>query len=199
MHLPNGKRVCKLLLKSLGILIMLFCMALYYDDHQGCCGEHTAAYLPTSRYSRELGLKRFDEESILQVYGAPATCIRWVDHDNNDRTLILDQYPMFDVLYVYADWYKHEPYNELIQITFKSETLRFGKRQIGIGSMRDDVQKAYRRDEKVDQEDLAYCAINFPGVEDGYYGESWCFILFCYDADGKVTSMAMQPSAFWGW
>jgi len=87
----------------------------------------------------------------------------------------------------------------LIQITFKSETLRFGKRQIGIGSTRDDVQKAYRRDEKVDQEDLAYCAINFPGVEEGYYGESWCFILFCYDADGKVVSMAMQPSAFWGW
>jgi len=58
MHLPNGKRVCKLLLKSLGILIMLFCMALYYNDHQGCCGEHAAAYLPTSRYTRELGLKK---------------------------------------------------------------------------------------------------------------------------------------------
>ncbi|MEZ4627881.1 MAG: hypothetical protein R2912_07290 [Eubacteriales bacterium] len=106
---------------------------------------------------------------------------------------------MFDVLYVYADWYKHEPYNELIQITFKSETLRFGKRQIGIGSTRDDVQKAYRRDEKVDQEDLAYCAINFPRGRGWILWRELVLYPVFYDADGKVTSMAMQLSAFWGW
>jgi len=199
MQLPKRKRACNLFLKSLGILVMLFCMALYYNDHQGCCGEHAAAYLPTSKYTRELGLKRFDEESILQVYGAPANRTRWVDHDHNDRTLILDQYPAFDALYVYVDWHEHEPYNDLIQIEFKSDTLRFGRRQIGVGSTMEEVRKAYRRDEKVDEEELVYCAVDFPGVDEGYYGESWCYILFCYDADGKVVSMAMQPSEFWNW
>jgi len=195
----HKRRIFKIALISLGILVVIFCIMLYFNDHQGCCGEHAAAYLSTRGYTRELGLKKFDEESILHVYGAPNTHTRWVETEQNDRTLILDQYSTFDALYVYTDWYEGEPYNELIQIVFKSDTLRFGRKKIGIGSSMEEVRKAYQRDEKIDEEDLAYSTDDFPDVDEGYYGDSWSRILFSYDENGKVDSMAMEPSAFWGW
>jgi len=195
----HKRRIFKTVLMSLGILVVLLCITLYFNDHQDCCGEHRAAYLSTRGYTRELGLTRFDEASILQKYGSPITRTRWVDSKMNDRTLILDQYLTFDVLYIYTDWYECEPYNELIQIVFKADTLRFGRKKIGIGSTQEDVQKAYFRDQKINEDDLAYCAYNYPDVDEGYYGESWCNILFSYDDNGKVISMAMQPSESWGW
>ena len=193
------RRVFKRAFISLGCIVILFCASVYLADHQDCCGEHRAAYLFTRGYSRELGLTRFDEESILRAYGKPLSRTKWVASEQNDQTLILDQYRSFDVLYVSVDWYEGKHYNDLIQIVVKSNTLRFGRKEIGIGSTKEEVQRAYKRDEKITDEELAYSAVDFPDVDEGYYGEKWSRILFCYGEDGKVISMAMQPSAFWGW
>lgn len=199
MRNPKTKRLVIIFSASAILLVMLIFVALYYNFDQDCCGEHDAKYLSTKGYTSVLGVNYFDEESIHEAYGDPSVLTRWVDHEVNDRTLILEEYPTLDVLYVYTDWYKGEPYNELIQIIIKSDSLRFGREKIGIGSSKADVHLAYLRDEKIDAEELAYSAEDYPGVDEGYYGESWSCILFCYDENGKVSSMAMQPSAFWGW
>jgi hypothetical protein len=199
MKNPKAKRLVITISVSAILLVMLILVALYYNFDQDCCGEHEAKYLSTSGYARALGLNSFDEESIRQTYGEPENRTQWVSSGQSDVSLILDQFPGFDALYVHAYWYEGEYKNDLIQIVFKSDTLRFGRKKIGIGSSKADVHLAYLLDEKIDQEELVYSAEDYPGVDEGYYGESWCRILFCYDDNGKVSSMAMQSSAFWGW
>ena len=199
MQIHRKRITFLMILFVLCILIAVYCGVQYFDEQQNCCGDHDAQYLSTSGYTRELSLKRFDEESILHAYGDPTSRTRWVDTKHNDRTLILDRYPTFDARYVYTDWYEGEPYNELIQVVIKSDSLRFCKKKIGIGSIIEEVKKAYIKDQKIDEDELAYCSIDYPNVDEGYYGDRWCFILFCFGEDDTVISMAMQPPGFWVW
>ena len=64
---------------------------------------------------------------------------------------------------------------------------------------KEEVKKAYIKDQKIDEDELAYCSIDYPNVDEGYYGDRWCFILFCFGEDDTVISMAMQPPGFWVW
>lgn len=183
------------------LILAFFLLAVGYKakfiyEQQFISFNRKSVYLPIKGYSDELGLDAFNESSIIRKYGVSRVQIRSVDQNNENRVLILDQYPKFDVLYVYTDWYASKPYNTLICIIFKDNSLRFGKLQIGIGSTQEEVHRAYAKEPMVSTEELAYSAEDYPNVDEGFYGEDWSRILFCYDENGVVESMAYEPPAF---
>ena len=77
------------------------------------------------------------------------------------------------------------------------DQFRFGKRGIGVGSTKDEMHAAFARSRPVDADELQYSAEDFPDVDEGYYGDFWCRLLFSYDDDGRVDAMAYEPSAHW--
>ena len=190
----NGRILLAVAFILLIIIAISIAVVSYYQQFSGY--NRKSRYLSTDGYAAVIGCKEFYEKEILTRCGDPESRARWVDSEKNDRTLILDQYEKFDVLYVYTDWYKGEPYNTLLYVIFKHESLRFGRMKIGIGSTKEEVHLAYAKEPMVDAEEIAYSAEDYPDVDEGYYGEDWSRILFCYDDAGRVISMAYQPPAF---
>jgi hypothetical protein len=58
------------------------------------------------------------------------------------------------------------------------------------------VHNAYEKEPVINQDELAYSSEDFPGLDEGFYGDNWSRILFCYDDEGIVTSMAYEPPSF---
>ena len=195
MQLSRKRKVIPSLILILFLLVSSYQAKLIYD--QQFIGYNRAAkYLSTSMYAKTLRLDGFNEESILREYGSPSSQTRYTDQKNGDRILIHSQYATFDVWYVYTDWYADEPYNTLILLVIKNDSLRFGRLDIGIGSTREDVHRAYANDPVISAKELVNSAEDYPNVDEGFYGEDWSRILFCYDDNGVVESMAYQPPAF---
>ncbi len=195
MRFQRNRRILLAIVFTLFMIIAIIIVIENYN--QPFSGyNRKSRYLSSNGYAAVLGCKEFYEEEILTQCGEPESRIRWVDSEKNDRTLILDQYEKFDVLYLYTDWYKGEPYNTLLYVVFKHESLRFGRMKIGIGSTKDEVHQAYAEEPMIDAEELAYSAEDYPDVDEGFYGEDWSRILFCYDDAGRVISMAYEPPAF---
>jgi len=154
-----------------------------------------AAYLSDEGYADVLGVADLRYEEILQQYGEPENQKLWSSADEPDRKLLDCQYSDFNVRYVLSEDRNHETSYRLTLLTITSKDLRFGRLKIGIGSSRLAVRIAYLFDKKVDADELAYSARDDPDVDEGFYGEDWCRILFCYDEHGRVTSMAYDPPA----
>ena len=158
--------------------------------------SHRAVYLSEQGYADALGISALDYDSIHNELGA-ATASDKVESDFRSGVLILeDQYPSFTVYSTEVNE-KDSPshYTYLIKIT--DESRRFGWLHIGIGSSRALVRLAYLFDETIDAKELAYSAEDYPAVDEGFYGEDWSRILFCYDENGKVESMAYEPPEFY--
>ncbi|MEA4949375.1 MAG: hypothetical protein VB034_09505 [Eubacteriales bacterium] len=195
MQISKRRKLLPSFILILFLLVSGYQAKLIYDQ-QFIGFNRAAKYLSTSMYAKVLRLDGFNEESILREYGKPSCQVRYADQKNGGRILTLGQYLAFDVLYVYADWYACEPYNNLILLVVKDDSFRFGRLDIGIGSTREDVRRAYGKDPAISAKELAYSAEDYPNVDEGFYGEDWCRILFCYDDNGVVESMAYQPPAF---
>lgn len=195
----HKRRIFKIVLISLGILVVIFCIMLCFNDQQGCCGEHDAAYLSTRGYSKELKLSALEYDDIQKEYGTPESIVREQSAVNPDVMLVCNEYPGVLVQYSEVTEFNGALTKYIYLITITGEEFHFGPLSIGIGSSRAQVRFAYLLDQKIDAEELAYSAEEFPDVDEGYYGDSWSRILFSYDENGKVDSMAMEPSAFWGW
>ncbi|MEZ4627880.1 MAG: hypothetical protein R2912_07285 [Eubacteriales bacterium] len=78
-------------------------------------------------------------------------------------------------------------------MTVWGESIKFGRKQIGVGSSREEVHKAYENEPIISQSELAFSLEDFPNLDEGYFGEDWSRILFCYNDAGIVTSMAFEP------
>jgi hypothetical protein len=195
MQILKKRKVIPSLVLALFLLVSGYKAKLIYDQ-QFIGYNRTAKYLSTSMYAKALHLDGLNEKSILREYGAPSSFVRHTDQKNGDRILIHGQYATFDVWYVYTDWYAGEPYNNLVLLVINDDSIRFGRLDIGIGSTREDVHRAYANDPAISAKELAYSAEDYPNVDEGFYGEDWSRILFCYDNNGVVESMAYQPPAF---
>jgi hypothetical protein len=165
-------------------------------DHVNQPGRN-AKYLSDDGYANTLGVADLDDEDILEKYGEPENQECWVSESNPDVNILDCVYPSFNALYVVSKTTNGENKYYLTLLRITDENLRFGKLHIGIGSTRLAVRLAYLFDKKISKKELAYSAKDYPGVDEGFYGEDWCRILFCYDENGRVESMAYEPSAFW--
>ena len=158
--------------------------------------SHSAVYLSEQGYANALGISALDYDSIQTELGT-ATASDKVESALKSGILIReDQYPNFTVYSTEVsekDGLSH--YTYLIKIT--DESRRFGWLHVGIGSSRALVRLAYLFDETIDAKELAYSAEDYPAVDEGFYGEDWSRILFCYDENNKVESMAYEPPEFY--
>ncbi|MCE5189866.1 MAG: hypothetical protein LLF75_11905 [Eubacteriales bacterium] len=153
-------------------------------------GEHQAIYLSNSEYAAALGIEQFCSDSFIQAYGEPNTIRRWFDPRDSERELVLYSYPAFDVLY-YADMQNSgDERLAFIEVIMKDSSIQFGSLNIGVGSRRSRVHAAFLFDPKLSDEETKYESYDFPGVDEGFYGEAWWRILFDYDDSGKVKAMA---------
>ncbi len=183
------------LLAVFGLFSACFTAGYIYD--QQFMPYNRASYLSDRGYARALGVAALDYEAIQKKYGEPENQSYWVPESNSDVSIRDCVYPRFKVRYVVSKSIDGENKYYLALLTITDEDIRFGRMDIGIGSTREDVQKAYAEDPKIDEADLEYSSRDYPGVDEGFSGEDWCRILFCYDENGKVESMAYEPSAFW--
>lgn len=195
----KNRKVCRPLrwiaLSVPALLVAVFVCLWQYDRQ--FLPVHKAAYLSDFGYARALGLRRLDSDAIRRTYGEPDETEFRADPLQDDRMLIVCAYPNFQAVYVENTHPSGKVVRRLILLEITSDTLRFGRDQIGLGSTRKQIQAAYARDEAIEAGDLLDSARDYPVVSEGYYGQNWCRILFCYDEQGIVTSMAYEPSAFW--
>ncbi len=194
-HAAKKRTVFFILLAVLTLAVVYLVMLWRYDAAIVNYGRK-AAYLSTRGYARVLGVRQFDEAAFLDEYGAPEHQYRWEDANDAGRMLIRDEYSTFEVLYAYRIENPRDTDPVLVLVIFQDDALRFGKQRVGVGSTREEVRLAYANDPQVDAEELAHSALDYPGADEGFYGEDWSRILFCYDDEGTVESMAFEPPAF---
>lgn len=196
--MQKSNKLRRLLLKValfiLALPVVAFICLWQYD--QQFLREHKAAYMPDYGYARALGLWRLDDDEIERKYGEPNETEYRTDPKQKSRTLIVCSYPDFQAVYVEDTLVSGKIVHHLILLEVTSESPRFGRNRIGLGSTREEVQDAYSRDEKIEPEKLLENARDYPNVSEGYYGQNWSRILFCYNEQGEVVSMAYEAPAF---
>lgn len=181
-------------LSILALFVAAFLCLWQYD--QQFLPVHKAAYLSDFGYARALGLWRLDEDAIQRKYGEPEETELRTDPLQKDRIRIVCTYPNFQAVYVEDALRSGKITRRLILLEVTSSDIRFGRSRIGLGCTREEVQSAYKRDEAIKADDLLDSARDYPAVSEGYYGQNWCRILFCYNELGEVVSMAYEPSEF---
>ena len=190
-----AKITISILLIAALLCLSYFCFEGFILDYMNR-PSHRAVYLSEQGCADALGISALDYDSIQNEFGA-ATASDKVESDFRSGVLILeDHYPSFTAYSTEVnekDGLSH--YTYLIKIT--DESRRFGWLHIGICSSRALVRLAYLFDETIDAKELAYSAEDYPAVDEGFYGEDWSRILFCYDENDKVESMAYEPPEFY--
>ena len=196
--MQKNNKLRRLLLKvamfTLALVVVAFICLWQYD--QQYLPSHQATYMPNYGYARALGLWRLDDDEIERKYGEPGETAYRTDPLQKDRILTVCTYPDFQAVYVEDTLVSGKIVHHLILLEGTSESPRFGRNRIGLGSTREEVQDAYSRDEKIEPEKLLESARDYPDVSEGYYGQNWSRILFCYNEQGEVVSMAYEAPAF---
>lgn len=187
-----------IILSAVGIWLLYFCFEGFILDYFNN-KAYRAAYLSTSGYAKELSLSALDYEDIQKEYGTPTSIVREKSAVNPDVMLVCNEYPGVSVYYSEVTEFSGAITRYVYLISITGKEYRFGSLNIGIGSSRMRVRIAYLLDQKIESDELANSAEYFPGVDEGFYGDDWSRILFSYDENGKVVSMALEPSEFWGW
>ena len=192
----------KLAKTTISILLIATLLSLAYFCFEGFILDyvnrpsHHAAYLSEQGYADALGVPALDYDSIHNAFGTATASNRTESALRPGILIIEDQYPSFTAYSTEVsekDGLSH--YTYLIKIT--DESSRFGWLHIGVGSSRTLVRLAYLFDEKISIDELAYSAEDYSAVDEGFYGEDWSRILFCYDESNKVESMAYEPPEFY--
>ena len=175
--------------------LLYFCFEGIILDYINNSNYH-AAYLSTSGYSEELGVPALEYECFQEVYGSSINRVRERSIINPDAEILHDEYSGFITQSTEVTDVNGIKLHFTSLIIITSENFHFGWLRIGIGSSRALVHLAYLLDQKIEAEELIYSAAFYPDVDDGYYGDDWSRILFCYANDGKVESMAFEPPPF---
>jgi len=187
-----------IVLSVVGIYLVYFCFEGFILDYFNN-KTYQAVYLNTSGYAKELKLSALDYEDIQKEYGAPTGIECEQSTVNPDVLLVCNEYSGVSVHYSEQTNFNGALVKYIYLISITGNDVRFGPLNIGIGSSRMRVRIAYLLDQKIESDGLIYSAEHFPDVNEGFYGDNWSRILFSYDENGKVVSMALEPSEFWGW
>lgn len=198
MKRRDSQSIVKLLhiiLITLGAWLLYFCFEgqiLDYFNNK----TYQAVYLSTDSYAKELNLSALEYDDIQKEYGAPESIVREQSPVNPDVMLICNEYPGVLVQYSEVTEFNGATTDYVCLVSITGKEFRFGPLRIGIGSSRMQVRIAYLLDQRIASDELMYSAKYFPSVDEGFYGDDWSRILFCYDDAGIVTSMAYEPPAF---
>lgn len=183
------------------VLGLFVCIAIFffvmcnYDSHSTDYGRK-AEYLSNRGYARVFKVNRLKYQSISKEYGIPIKEETQAIPGVTDRRVVFMQYPSFELCCVEYKETDGTVARALYLLIVLDDTLQFGRNQIGIGSTREEIHRAYAKDPAISAKELAYSAEDYPNVDEGFYGEDWSRILFCYDDNGVVESMAYEPPAF---
>ena len=190
--MKNGLKIAILGLLALIALLIALCN---YDSQYSDYGRK-AEYLSNRGYARVFKVNRLNYQNLFKKYGMPIKEETQAIPEVTDRRVVFMQYPSFELYCVEYQETDGTVARALYLLIVLDDTLQFGRNQIGIGSTREDVHRAYANDPAISVKELAYSAEDYPNVDEGFYGEDWSRILFCYDDNGVVESMAYQPPAF---
>ena len=194
-HTNNQRRLKLVLLGLIVIVVALLVMMCHYDRQFTDYGRK-AEYLSNFGYARVFNVNRLKYESISKKYGIPIKEETQAIPGVTDRCVVFMQYPSFELCCVEYKETDGTVARALYLLIVLDDTLQFGRNQIGIGSTREEVHRAYAKEPAISAKELAYSAEDYPDVDEGFYGEDWSRILFCYDDNGVVESMAYEPPAF---
>lgn len=182
-----------IVIAAISVFLIYLCFEGPFLDYSNR-NENQAVYLNNNDYAAVLGVEQFSSDSFLKTYGEPDTVQRWFDPSDACRELVLHSYPKIDVLY-YSDANNSGAERLMfLKVFIKDSSIQFGNLNIGVGSQRNKVRFAFLFDPKLSKEETDYEASDFPGVDEGYYGEDWWRILFDYDDSGKVKTMVLSIS-----
>ena len=196
MTLMKSKKRFKVVIIGLVLVfIVLFVVVFHYDTQFTDYGRK-AEYLSNYGYARAFKVNRLDYESIFKKYGVPIEEEIQAIPESSDRHIVLMQYPSFEMTCVEFEKADGSIGRNVAFIVVQNDTIHFGTEKIHIGSTQEEVHRAYAKEPMVSTEELAYSAEDYPNVDEGFYGEDWSRILFCYDENGVVESMAYEPPAF---
>ena len=194
-HTKNQRRFKLVLLGLIVIVVALLVMMCRYDQQFTDYGRK-AEYLSNRGYARVFKVNRLKYDSISNEYGLPIKEETQAIPEVTDRRLVFMQYPSFELCCVEYKETDGTVARTLYLLIVLDDTLQFGRNLIGIGSTREEVHRAYAKEPAISAKELAYSAEDYPDVDEGFYGEDWSRILFCYDENGIVESMAYEPPAF---
>ena len=174
-------------------VIVSYLIAVYFYDREMTEYGRQSNYLSNRGYASALGLSDFRYDTILKKLGTPVKQTTLPEADQLGNTLVFLEYPDFRAAYVEISDSNGSTRKALYLVTVWGESIKFGRKQIGVGSSREEVHKAYEKEPMISQGELASSVEDFPSLAEGYYGEDWSRILFCYNDAGIVTSMAYEP------
>ena len=194
--MTKRKRGCLIaFLLCLGLAVSYLAVVFFCDRQMTDYGRDSN-YLSNRGYARALGLRDFRYDTVLQKIGSPVKQTVQQEADQLGNTLIDLEYPDFRVAYVEIPRANGSTRKALYLVTVWGESIKFGRKRIGIGSSREEVHKAYEKEPAISQSECKASSEDFPNLDEGYFGEDWSRILFSYDDAGFVTAIAYEPPSF---
>lgn len=200
---PMKFRTLPFILKASIVVVLAACfLCLLYFCFEGFLldytnnAKHKAVYLSTRRFLEEIGTASYNLEDIQAAYGSSMSSTRQKSTENPDVELITDRYAAFTVHYTEGLDRDGRKTSFTYFISIEGGDYHFGWLHIGIGSPRFLVRLAFLLDKRIKAEELDQSATSFANVDEGFYGDDWCRILFSYDDAGCVNSFGYEPPFF---
>ena len=194
--IPTWKKVClTIVLLLIVTTVSCFIVMCNFDSQLADYGR-TAKYLSNFGYARAFEVSSLDYESLIKKYGVPTKEESKDILESTGNRIIHLEYPEFNMACVEFKEADGTMKKSLFLIVVKDDSIRFGRKSIRIGSTREEVHRAYAQEPPISTDELKNSAEDYPNVDEGFYGEDWSRILFCYDENGIVESMAYEPPAF---
>ena len=188
------------LLTILLILIALFVAGYIvmcnYDSQYTDYGRKST-YLTNFGYARALGVNRIEYDTLRQKYGTPVEEETYPASGLSGVQCMRSVYPALELYCVVGEENNGVSEHSLFLVVIRDDSIHFGRKSIRIGSTKEEVHEAYASEPAISETELAYSAEDYPAVDEGFYGEDWSRILFCYDENSKVESMAYEPPEFY--
>lgn len=183
------------LLLAITLFLSSYILLCRYDNRFTDYGRKSN-YLNNFGYARVFKVNRLDTELIYKKHGDPICESTQTMTSQKNVRIVYARYPAFEMAYTETMDESGSTENHIFLMIVLDETIQFGWKKIGIGSTKEEVHQAYAKEPMIDTKELAYSAEVYPDVDEGFYGEDWSRILFCYDDAGRVISMAYEPPAF---
>lgn len=184
------------ILIGVGILIVAFSIACWVSAYRADIRTQNlkiAKYLSRNGYAAVFGVEHMEYAAFFETYGEPDK-IEYVYEENVPRMWVIVEYPSFQLqgnLWEKGSAGSCNFVLRLQSITVKDASLRFGEKQIGLGSTRTEVETAYCEDTAMTQKQIEETDLS---ADIGFWGDYWTRILFCFDENDRVSAMMWKRS-----
>lgn len=179
------RKIGKRMFVGLGLMIVLaICIGVLIQKETA---NHPKKYLSNEQYAEQ-----------LDVIGIPCTYADLIAHKGEacpiQRAVSASGVPFIVAndngidYYFYPNiWGNDIPDQEpeeyrLVEIRITDDAYRFGRKRIGVGSTRSEVDYAYRRN---------LTCYEAEGLGSGYIDGDWLYVRFLYDQFDRVTQMTI--------